>query len=647
MLLSYSANSQTKILDSLERQFKMLPSDSTASALFSGKALYYHGQEKMDSFQLFMHRLKQYAESHDYPAGLADLYHLSVYQHVMQTQYDTAILYARTELKWALKSDHPKKIAYAYNSIGNTFIYLGNGDSSAINLLRGLPYAWRSGDKRLPVNMLFNLSAAYNILENYALARDHAKKAYLEAEKIADSPYMKSSLSNWAAMEAKSGNPDTAIIMYNQLAKVARAEKNDFLLMDIFNNVGDLLFEKKEYAKSLDQYNKMAAVLEKIEDPEYQFLLYANRGNTLTALNRFSEAEKDLIKATALAENHADNFRLKVVYGFRSSLAEKMHDYKTAFSYWKAADSLKQLIANDESKKRLEQLEVRYQTAQKDLSISQQQLQLANKENAIKKKNIQNMALLGGCALLLIIIALAYKNIRHRHRLAQREREIHDQQINELEKKHQLDAMLSMLRVQEEERSRLAKDLHDGIGGLLSGVKLGLSSVQSNRFLSDENTQRVDAVIDQLDRSIQELRRVSHNMMPEALIRFGLKEALENYCENINLSGKLKVRLQTYGIQSRMEQSNEISIYRIVQELLNNIIKHADASNVLIQLTHEDNKFSLTVEDDGKGFDLESVNAGNHAGLANIRSRASLMDGSVDISTAPGQGTSVTIIGKC
>jgi signal transduction histidine kinase len=167
--------------------------------------------------------------------------------------------------------------------------------------------------------------------------------------------------------------------------------------------------------------------------------------------------------------------------------------------------------------------------------------------------------------------------------------------------------------------------------------------MKGNVFLSEENAHSFNNVISQLDQSIAELRRVSHNMMPEALVKYGLKEALENYCENLNLSGKIKVQLQIYNMEKRMEQNTEIVIYRIVQELLNNVIKHADAKSVLIQLSREKDRFNLTVEDDGKGFNISEHTPG--AGLANIKARAEYLNGSVDIISAKGEGTSVNIEG--
>ena len=169
--------------------------------------------------------------------------------------------------------------------------------------------------------------------------------------------------------------------------------------------------------------------------------------------------------------------------------------------------------------------------------------------------------------------------------------------------------------------------------------------MQGNVFLSEENARSFEKVITQLDQSILELRRVSHNMMPEALIKYGLKEALENYCENLNLSGGIDVQLQTYGLEKRMEQSTEIVLYRIVQELLQNVVKHSGAGKVLIQLVCEGNRFNLTVEDDGKGFNVTEQSTG--AGLANIRARTEYLNGTMDIVSGKGEGTSVHIEGDC
>jgi signal transduction histidine kinase len=263
----------------------------------------------------------------------------------------------------------------------------------------------------------------------------------------------------------------------------------------------------------------------------------------------------------------------------------------------------------------------------------------------LRQKATQNIALITVSILLLAVAVLSYINYRNKTRLYQQQKTLHVQKISELEKEKKLLAAQAMMKGQEDERSRLARDLHDGVGGLLSGVRLSMSTMKGNMFLPEESARSFEKVLAQLDQSITELRRVSHNMMPEALIKYGLKEALENYCENLDASGNVRVQLQTYGMEERMEQSTEIVIYRIVQELLNNVLKHAGADFVLVQLVREGERFSLTVEDNGKGFDSSLVKGGS--GIANIKARIDYLNGSMDITSKPGEGTSVYLEGQC
>jgi signal transduction histidine kinase len=239
-----------------------------------------------------------------------------------------------------------------------------------------------------------------------------------------------------------------------------------------------------------------------------------------------------------------------------------------------------------------------------------------------------------------------YKNLKSKNLLLNQNQELHLHRISEMEKEKRLEVMQAILKGQEEERSRLARDLHDGVGGMLSGVKFSLATMKGNVFISEENAAAFNRALAQLDQSISELRHVSHNMMPESLIRYGLAETLENYCTTLNLTKTVQVQLQTYGLQERLEQSTEIILYRVVQELLTNSMRHGEARNILVQLVREQGHFSLTVEDDGKGFDAESEGH-KGAGLTNIRARIAYLNGTIDIRSAPGEGTSVYIEGNC
>ncbi|MFN8689571.1 MAG: sensor histidine kinase, partial [Cyclobacteriaceae bacterium] len=147
--------------------------------------------------------------------------------------------------------------------------------------------------------------------------------------------------------------------------------------------------------------------------------------------------------------------------------------------------------------------------------------------------------------------------------------------------------------------------------------------------------------LDMLDHSISELRRVAHNMMPEVLVKFGLEEALKSYCDSVQQSGMLAVNFQTIGVYQRMPSEKEIIVYRIVQELVANVVKHSRARAVLVQLAWQPAILDLTVEDDGAGFDIAMLEYSRGAGWANIRSRAEFLRSKLDIQSSAGAGTSV------
>jgi two-component system NarL family sensor kinase len=196
---------------------------------------------------------------------------------------------------------------------------------------------------------------------------------------------------------------------------------------------------------------------------------------------------------------------------------------------------------------------------------------------------------------------------------------------------------------QEGERSRFAKDLHDGLGGMLSGVKLSLSNMKGNAMLSGQYVDVFERALDMLDNSIHELRRVAHNLMPESLVKFGLAASLKDFCDFINSSKVINVIFQQIGTYHRLEMSAEIVLYRVVNELVNNALRHASATELIIQLNYDDHLLTLTVEDNGKGFDPSTLDRTTGSGWPNIKSRIAYLKGSLDVQTSTGNGTSVNI----
>jgi signal transduction histidine kinase len=345
---------------------------------------------------------------------------------------------------------------------------------------------------------------------------------------------------------------------------------------------------------------------------------------------RFKEAENYLLKG--IEEARAINYfgMLDEGYKYLSDVYAETGRYKLAYDYFQKYKEINDSVINLESKKYATELEKKYESEKKDQQIILQQTQL-------QKRRIVNFILIGSAVTLLIITLLLYRNYRQKQRLQQ-------QRIVELEKEKQISATGAVLKGEEQERTRLAKDLHDGLGGMLSGIKYSLNTMKGNLIMTPENTQAFERSMDMLDSSIKEMRRVAHNMMPEALVKFGLDTALKDFCNDINQSGALLVNYQSIGMEpAAVEQTTAITVYRIVQELINNTMKHAAAKTALVQVTKTGSQLAITVEDDGKGFDASLLRTAGGMGWSNIRNRVEFLKGILDVQSGKETGTSVHI----
>ena len=210
-------------------------------------------------------------------------------------------------------------------------------------------------------------------------------------------------------------------------------------------------------------------------------------------------------------------------------------------------------------------------------------------------------------------------------------------ETKEIERK----VLKAMLQGQEKERQRLAKEIHDGIGPLMSTLKLNIDAIKREFDVESEPTMQKFENIEQLVKDIaSDIRGISHSLMPSALKDFGLVSTIEQLCHRINATKNLKVEFIFSGIKQRLNQGVELSLYRITQELINNAIKYAQAKTIVIQIIKHQQQITLTVEDDGVGFDKDQMTSflQTGIGLQNIQTRVQLLKGIFTLDTYPGKG---------
>jgi signal transduction histidine kinase len=249
--------------------------------------------------------------------------------------------------------------------------------------------------------------------------------------------------------------------------------------------------------------------------------------------------------------------------------------------------------------------------------------------------------------LLFILIGVGFilfKIIDHKYKqiFQLKEKEIREQTIKELKIDHQLIASRAVLMGEEKERGRISRDLHDGLGGKLSGIRILLSNLKKN-IIEKEAREKLEQALFQLNSSISELRMIAHNIMPESLVNFGLKDALNDFCINLKDSKNVEISFLFYGEPYRFDNSIETSFFRIAQEAVNNALKYAEASKIVVQLIQDESWVNLTIQDNGKGFDVEEFKNKKAGGLKNIRARAESFDGRFHIDSHVGIGTEIIV----
>jgi two-component system NarL family sensor kinase len=254
------------------------------------------------------------------------------------------------------------------------------------------------------------------------------------------------------------------------------------------------------------------------------------------------------------------------------------------------------------------------------------------KEN-LKKTIQRNSILYSGLGLILLAIFI----ILFFRQRAVKDKIIARQKIKQLEEEKKLMVAKMMIEGQEEERKRIARELHDGLGVLLSATKMQFTAIKD---VSPENRPMVDKAIQLLEQASGDVRKISHNMMPGLLTKLGFFEAVEDLFDNLNDTGNLKAILKINGSQERLPENREIMLYRIVQEMINNTLKYAEAHKIKLIINVMTDHLTMVFADDGKGFDVEKVlkSDTDSIGLKSIQSRVNFLNGEVTLESRPGEG---------
>jgi len=552
-------------------------------------------------------------------------------------QHDLARNYDWKALDAAYQSKNNEDIGRVFNNIANTFYYQNELDSSITYYLKSLAYLEKT-KKYYPISMVYgNLAMIFNHQHQYSKALQLARKSLQFVNMVKpDMNALGTAYNNCGDAFGGLNLLDSQQCYYKKALSCFNMD-NDFTnLTVLFRSMADVELKRSNY-KLAQSFADSSLKYSKIVGNNYEIGLALIRScDVALKSNNIKYAEQFILEAENYIQSDK-NWMLHKDWNLQMSyLKRKQNKFNEALRFYDNYILFRDSIEDDETNNRMSQLEEKYQSNKKQSEIIQLLNEKKIQQLTIRQKNVGLYILLGILLSLSIITFLFIKNSRRKQQLA-------EHQLLQLQQEKELEATKTILKVQEEERGRVAKDLHDGLGGMLSGIKLNLSAMKGNVILQQQDAGLFAKSIEQLDNAISEMRRVAHNMMPESLLKFGLPQAIQDYCESLNESKEIQVTFNNLNLHERLENSIEIVMYRIIQELINNVIKHAQAQYIFIQLSKNEHQLTLTVEDDGKGFDVKNINTVKGFGLTNIQSRVNYLKGKLDIDSSEGKGTSIFI----
>lgn len=561
---------------------------------------------------------------------------------------DTAIILLNDAIKMSLNSNSLNYVSKSMERLGHYYYFNEEYSLAAQCYLLSLKIEEKFGEEIRVAKIELDLGRVYNNMELLQKALDYTYKALAKYErnKISDKTaeayenlgllYFNRNFWEVPKPEQRKANYDEALKYYNKALGLISNTDDELHKAKILQSIAAVYNQNGNPEKALVNIGESLRIYKKYkDDARASDALYAI-GVTYKQLGKPKDAIGYLNEALELGKKN----NLGGVHWLYETLAEANYDagnYKQSRDLYVRFINTRDSVLNLEKAKMILDLENKYQAEKKQNEIDRLTL--------IKKQRALVIYALIAVLLLILIAGFAlFKNIRSKKIIADQQLEIREKQLLELEKEKQLIATRSLLAGEEIERTRLAGDLHDGLGGLLTGVKLKLSSMKENSIITSENLAHFNHALDLLDTSIAEMRRVAHNLMPETLMHYGLQTAVADFIRQVEPEGLPVIRFNSFGENLRFDKELEITVYRITQELVNNALKHASAKQIEIQLFTEKNRVSIQVIDNGIGFNPNMASGQTTGkGLKNIDDRITAFNGHFEIISEPGKGTECTL----
>ncbi|MBC8753042.1 tetratricopeptide repeat protein [Kordia sp. YSTF-M3] len=552
--------------------------------------------------------------------------------HFFTGKLDSAVLYFENSKALLSKLKDSNRAAIVNISLGAISLRQGNYEKTIKILTESAAFFENKKDDLNAAKCYSNIASAFAELENYDKAIEYSEKALRIFNENDFVQFQLITLPNLATQYFKKGDTIKAIGYYSKAETLAKNLNDKRSLSLIYNNLGNIYLESetqkaKEYLEKAHQLKTELNLKSGIEITESNLgLIYLKNKEYQKAIS-YLEKAKPVVKGK----------QLTVVYTYLKSAYEGLNDHKKALYFSEKARILNDSLLSIENQKTILDIQTKYETEIKEKEILQ--LQAENLEVNYKRKQNRNLlfAALGILLITLFIVYMLLKNAKRKRIIMEQGLTIKEQEFNQLLKTKELEGIDAILDAQEQERTDMAADLHDNLGSKVATLKLYIESYDTK----EEFTNHYDKIKNLLDTTYGEIRNISKNKNFGARIDKGLIPSTKAIANQISETKKLHIDVINIDVKNRLKNAQEIQLFRIIQELLTNIIKHANASEASVQFSEENNILNIIVEDNGKGFNMTKKAEG--IGLINIEKRVEKLHGELFIDASEGNGTTVIL----
>lgn len=552
-------------------------------------------------------KLKAYSLKHNYQKGLFNVANYKGIFHTFLGSLDSSRAYYMEALQIGKQNKFNKGLSKLLSNLGVLEDNSGNYNEAIKWYLESVKLSEILKDSILLGKNYGNLSVVYQRIDDRKLQEFYIKKGI---EILPNDTFEKGILyTDLANLYKINKNFPAFLKTIKKTEAINTIIKSDRLSFFVDRYYGYYYLKKEEFKKALN-YLKKAYSYTKKESYYYGIEMDLYMGQCYNELGNFKKSEFHLNKAIEGKNTYQIPFDLEIEILKTLAIVSNEQNPSDAYKILNEILVLNDSVYKTEKIELSKKLSVEFETEKKDKELAENALE-------IEKKKTQLFSIIGIAVFLLatcLVLFLIFRLNKQKHKV----------KIINLEKENELSKLEALLQGEDKERSRVAKDLHDGINGDLSAIKIQLSGLSTDNF-STKEAQIFGQSIDMIDNACEVIRNISHNLAPPAIKDFGWLEAVEKFCNKMNKNYKEEIIFQSYGNNIQFSETTQGHLYRITQELVYNTLKHAKASEVLVQINLNDISLILTVEDDGVGFDKTKNYEG--IGLKNIESRVAYLDG--------------------